>query len=193
LPSIEIDTNEIYIEPLDIDFHKPNVEGFCSSYDVFDQFIKTRATIEQAHNISQTHLLFYEHELIGYYTMSCSKVTVAGSEAQAIYGRGDKLSVPAIEIPFLAVDSKWQRKKIGTLILDQIVGEVTRLASVAGCRYIILNAVRSEWLIRWYENNGFEVTVFNPSDAWNLPMLFRIPTSRGVLPQEEDIEAEAGL
>ncbi|MGZ6502008.1 MAG: GNAT family N-acetyltransferase, partial [Tumebacillaceae bacterium] len=178
----KLDTNHIFIEPLDVEFHQQVVEGFCSGYVVFDHFLKDRATQEQAHNISQTHAMFYENELIGYYTMSCSKVIVEHKEAQDIYGQGDKVSVPALEIPFLAVDRNWQKKGIGTLILDQIINEAMRLADKAGCRYIILHAVREEWLIRWYERNGFEARDFSPGDVWNLPMLFRIPKIRGVCP-----------
>lgn len=193
MSSIEIDTHEIYIEPLDIEFHGETVEGFCSGYEVFDRFLQTRATVEQAHNISQTHLLFYQEQLIGYYTMSCSRMRIEISEAQEVYGLTDRLSVPALEIPFLAVDQGWQRNGVGGLILDQIIDEAIRLTSVAGCRYIILNAVRKEWLVRWYERNGFDVRVIDPKDAWNLPMFFRLPRIRGVLPPIEDLEAEAGI
>lgn len=177
---------------------KHDVGGFLfdKHEDNFNHYLKHQANIDQANGVKRTRLLIHnETEILGFYTSCCSKIRVDHSEAQSVNGRGDDLYVPALEIPYLAVDLRYRKheSKIGTLVIDEILGYAYDLSQEVGCRYVFLQAINEQWLVQWYWHNGFDVTQIpgNRSDGYTVLMRYAIP--QGIILPEEDIEAEAGI
>lgn len=64
-------------------------------------------------------------------------------------------SHPAVKIGRFAVSVKWQRKNIGSQLMDFIKGYFTD-RNKTGCRFITVDAYNNPPTIKFYQNNGFE-------------------------------------
>jgi ribosomal protein S18 acetylase RimI-like enzyme len=192
---LAIDRYSLEWETLDVERHDVESFLFAQNEQIFRQYLVEQAYRDQANGVKRTRLLVYEGEVLGFYTSCCSKLRVDHSEAQNVNGRGDDLFVPALEIAYLAVDVRYRSTadKIGTMILDEILGYAYDLSQDVGCRYVFLRAINEEWLIRWYWSNGFDITTLPgySSNDYVVPMRYAIP--QGIVILEEDIEAEAGI
>ena len=62
---------------------------------------------------------------------------------------------PAVKIARLAVDKKHQRKGIGTQLVDFSIERSRKVAEIAGCRLVVLDA--NEEAIEFYAGLGFQL------------------------------------
>ena len=62
---------------------------------------------------------------------------------------------PAVKIARLAVDKEHQRKGIGTQLVDFSIERSRRIAEIAGCRLVVLDA--NEGAIEFYAGLGFQL------------------------------------
>lgn len=62
-------------------------------------------------------------------------------------------TISSVHIRFIAIDKKYQRKKIGTEIVRVIIKRVEELADFWPIRVITIDAINN--LISWYEKEGF--------------------------------------
>ena len=59
----------------------------------------------------------------------------------------------AVHIKYIAVDTKYQNKKIGTYILKAIVMQVSKMCQQMPITIMTLDALTDKY--KWYKNNGF--------------------------------------
>ncbi|ARU60330.1 hypothetical protein CBW65_04075 [Tumebacillus avium] len=157
-----------------LDRSKHDIQGFSSGYPAFDQHLHVDAVLEQANGLSQTRVYSNGRKVIAYYSAKCTKITVDMQERSQIGAK--ETTVPAVEIPFLAVDQQYWRQGIGSETLEEILAQTTSISYFIGCRYVFLRAVKEQWLIDWYKKYQFKEFLFELQDDYTQPMCFKLPT-----------------
>ena len=76
---------------------------------------------------------------------------------------------PALKIARLAVQHDYQRKKIGSCILDEVMTIIIRLSDYVGCRILTVDAKNNPGSIHFYEKYGFHIATTQRSGI-TLPM-----------------------
>ncbi|MDQ0164087.1 GNAT family N-acetyltransferase [Bacillus alveayuensis] len=164
--------------PLDKTYHL--VQGFSCGNSMIDTYIKlsSNAIYDHKMGISSTTTLIYENEITAYFTANCAHLEIPVEEAREI-GLMDSFYIPAIEVKYIGVKDKYQKKGIGSLLLKFIVGKALEITPFFTCRYIFLWAV--EDAIEFYQKRYFKLTG-KEEDGLYL-MKFLVPT----YPIEEEI------
>lgn len=98
--------------------------------------------------------IFYEKIVIGYYMITFSHIRIEDCpEAISDFTSGLSDFLYSVEIKYLAIDKRYQKRKIGTNVLASIVKSIKDCAQVFPIRLITIDA-RVD-LVRWYEKMGF--------------------------------------
>lgn len=130
-----------------------NLRNFSCGNSSIDHFFKHAAYYDQALGLSQTTVVMYQDQVIGFYSARCTKVDIEVSEASSM--GIEQWEVPAVEVAYLGVDVGWQRKGVGRRIMDYIIAAVTDLARRVGCRHVFVKALNIPELIQWYADHDF--------------------------------------
>lgn len=112
---------------------------FCADADLGD-FLKNDAKSYQEKMLGRTYLCTYENKLVGFMTL-CMDVIKAD-----VMQKGDKIedveikSYPALKIARLGVKKSFERRGIGTYLVDLSIGKARELSMAVGCRLIIVDS-----------------------------------------------------
>ncbi len=129
------------------------------------------STIEQRLNITYFYLDKVTKKFIGFISISAGKVTLKkksnfiGEGENAKEGEYDRL--PAVKIDQLAVSKTYQRKKIASLMIEQMLSKVYYLSKDVGIRLIIADILDNEsnnGLFSKFEFKEFDLTWFSSKD-----------------------------
>ncbi|MGB9941101.1 GNAT family N-acetyltransferase [Methanosarcina sp.] len=90
--------------------------------------------------ISKTNLFFWKSELVGYITLATD--TIGTKEIYVSDGlkRYKYSKYPGIKIARLAVDSRFEKRGIGTYLLFAGIGKALSICNSVGCRYILVDS-----------------------------------------------------
>ena len=101
---------------------------------------------------------------LGYYMVNFEKIKLSECEKaiDECYDEGMK-NFYSVHIRFIAVDSKYQKHKIGETMLNIIVKDIRELSGKWPVRMITLDALRDKY--DWYIKNGF--LPFNENDYYD--------------------------
>ena len=91
-------------------------------------------------------------ELLGYYANTFGEVS-AHEEIESL--ALSNYSRPAYLIARLAVDSKWQGRGIGRMLLFDALDKAIRASSLAGLELVIVEAI-DEKVVKFYQGVGFQ-------------------------------------
>lgn len=104
--------------------------------------------------------IFYEDKVIGYYMITFSHIRIEDCpEAISDYTSGLSDFLYSIEIKYLAIDKRYQKRKIGTYVLSSVVKNIRECTQVFPIRLITIDA-RVD-LVKWYERMGFVQFPYN--------------------------------
>ena len=149
MPSI-IPDSELSIVPLD---KSHTLFSFkCASSELND-FLKNDALADQNNMISRTGLCFWNGELVGFVALVADTI-----EAKAVIDgleHYEYRKYPGVKIARLAVDSKFERRGIGTYLLAAAIGKTLSVCESIGCRYILVDSKKNS--IDFYKKNGFKL------------------------------------
>jgi GNAT superfamily N-acetyltransferase len=149
LPSI-IPDSELSMVSLD---KSHNLFSFrCSSSELND-FLKNDALADQNSIISRTGLCFWNGELVGFVALVADTI-----EAKAVIDGLEHYKYrkyPGVKIARLAMDSRFERRGIGTYLLAAAIGKTLSVCESIGCRYILVDSKKSS--INFYQKNGFKL------------------------------------
>ena len=130
-----------------------NLSSFsCLSQELTD-FLKNDALIDQNNMISRTRLCFWNEELAGFFTLIADTI-----EAKAVIDgleHYEYRKYPGVKIARLAVDSRFERKGIGTYLLLAAIGKTLSVCESIGCRYILVDSKKDS--IGFYQKNEFKL------------------------------------
>src|SRR3989338_2966909 len=151
-----IRSEEIRIEKLS---KEHDLTGFqCYEKDLV-KFLHEDALDNQNKKVSITYLWFLKetNELIGYFTLLNDKITLKGNLENFFKGKNINYStIPSLKIARLAVDDRFLRRGIGTLMIDYIVRRAKFISlKIAGCRFVTVDAKKN--YIIFYQKRGFEI------------------------------------
>jgi GNAT superfamily N-acetyltransferase len=132
---------------------KHNLFSFnCSSSELND-FLKNDALADQNNMINRTGLCFLKGELAGFVALLADTI-----EAKAVIDgleHYEYRKYPGVKIARLAVDSRFERKGIGTYLLAAALGKTQSVCESIGCRYILVDSKKNS--IGFYQKNGFKL------------------------------------
>ena len=123
---------------------------FCEEEELND-YLRNDAKKECAEMFSTTHLLYYQGNLIGYFSLVTDTVFNKRLRKSICYPYGDQL--PAIKIARLARDAKYKKCGVGFIIMQKIFLLTYSITKKAGCRLLTVDAKDSA--IRYYEEYSF--------------------------------------
>lgn len=155
---IRIDFSRLRFEPFR---ERGQVREFDSGEPDLDEFLNTEEVEEyERDNLGHTTLVFYDGELIAYYTISSDGLRAEYVDARKLSASHFKRTAerieayPALKIGRFAVQKTWQSKGIGRLLLRRIAAiAVTAQPAV---RLITLNAKPNA--VPFYQKAGFALT-----------------------------------
>lgn len=113
-------------------------------------FILNDALKYQEHCTGTTKLIFFEDEVIGFYTLAASEIKLKETERSI----SDLKVFPALKLARFAVQTQYQGGGLGKDVIRYIVGLVIHLNVHIGCRFIIVDALPES--IGFYKKLGFE-------------------------------------
>ena len=114
-----------------------NLSSFSCLSQELNDFLKNDALIDQNNMISRTSLCFWNDKLVGFFTLIADTI-----EAKAVIDgleRYEYRKYPGVKIARLAVDSRFERKGIGTYLLLAAIGKTLSVCESIGCRYILVD------------------------------------------------------
>ena len=162
----KINPEEIRIEKLN-EAHE-NITKEIKSYEPeLVNFLVEDSLNQQKRKISVTYLWFLRktNELLGYITLTpdCVKLKNINPDLCQIFK--DKgityRSLPALKIGRLCVDDRFQKRGIGSLMIQFSISKAKIISQEVGCRFIYLDAKRnkdkSKDAIHFYKKFGFEM------------------------------------
>ncbi|MGB9941328.1 GNAT family N-acetyltransferase [Methanosarcina sp.] len=115
--------------------------------------MKNDALADQNNMISRTSLCFWKDELAGFFTLVADTI-----EAKAVIDgleHYEYRKYPGVKIARLAVDSKFERRGIGTYLLLAAIGKTLSVCESIRCRCILVDSKNNS--ICFYENMGLNL------------------------------------
>ena len=147
---------EIKIEKLG---KEHDIKGFQCYEKELVKFLNEDALDNQDKRISMTYLWFLKetNEIIGYFTLLNDKINLEGNLKKYFNDKNIKYSnLPSLKIARLAVDNRFLRRGLGTLMIEYIVRRAKFISiKIAGCRFVTVDAKKNS--IPFYLKNEFKI------------------------------------
>ncbi len=126
------------------------VSGFCCGKEGLDNYLKEQALKDQEDHKATTTLIIKTYKgitsLIGFYTLKNTCILFRSANTVRGY--------PAIEIVFLAIDKKYQRKGLGSKVLKKIIYKSIEISrSFSAITVLILSSEQDA--VGFYKKNRF--------------------------------------
>ena len=136
-----------------------NMQGFNSTEESLDLWLKTKATKNQKANASRTYVACDNERVVAYYVLASSSVD--GSSATGRFRRNMPNPVPVVILGRLAIDLKYQKKGIGRALVRDAGLRVIQAAETIGIRGLLVQAISIK-AKDFYEKLGFEPSLIDP-------------------------------
>ena len=157
-----ITLEQIRIERL-INSHK--LDNFNSYDQELRDFLLEDALDNQNNKISVTYIWFLKetNEMLGYITLLNDRLSLESDLKKYFKNKGIHYkALPALKVGRLAVDDRFLRRGIGSLMLSFAVKVAERIfKAYSGCRFLVLDAKRnndrSKDVIHFYKKIGFQI------------------------------------
>lgn len=138
------------------------LEAFsCGDVDI-DNYLHMDALDDMSHNITQTFLIFFRKEIMGYFSLTADRVLIINKskiKAKLIEtGNGINIkSIPAVQIHHFAVNSNFQKQGIGRVVMDFafIIIKNQILPYLGACLITVQSKKKS---VGFYKKIGFDST-----------------------------------
>ena len=151
------------IKPEEIRIEKLSKEHNISNFQCYEvelvKFLHEDALDNQEKRISMTYLWFLKetNKLIGYFTLLNDKITLEGNLKKFFNDKDINYStLPSLKIARLAVDDRFLRRGIGSLMIEYTVRRAKFISiKIAGCRFVTVDAKKNS--IPFYLKNEFKI------------------------------------
>lgn len=127
-----------------------------------DQFFHDIASQLQVDNQAKTRVLKFigqEDLILGFITTNVTELLKKDLPFGFVKKGGLNQPIPLLRLCYLGVDIKYQGKKYGILLMQEVINIALQLNKLTGCAGIILDVVEEDRAkkISWYESLGFEL------------------------------------
>lgn len=130
-----------------------SLDSFLCSDSDLQEFLKEDALISQNNRLSATRLVYYQNNLVGYFTLVHDCIAVSS----ILKDHGELgypfRKYPAIKIARLATHSDYFRRGIGTSMVLKVFQMVLSLSAHSGCRIITVDSKKDA--LQFYLDLGF--------------------------------------
>ncbi len=129
------------------------LKEFSCGNDVLDAYLKEFARQNHKKGISKSFIALGEKSVLGYYALSMACIEFV--EIPETSNRGiPKYPVPVARIGRLAVDTQFQGKKIGTVLLIDALKKIQEASKIVAAYAVVVDA-KNDSAKRFYEGFGF--------------------------------------
>lgn len=141
----------------------------CTKNIDLQDFLHNKAVTFENNLRSRTYLYLdnITQEVAAYFTVTISTLHTDGISPKVtklLDGyKDDVASIPCFLIGQLGKSDKFEPQKIGEYILDDAIGIIDRSQQSLGGRFILLDAINKEQVIKFYETNAFFPIENNPT------------------------------
>lgn len=135
------------------------VTDFDCGVESLNEWLDKRAWKNQVLGVSRTFVITNGEVVVGYYCLSSAAIDRI--ELPKAKQRNMPDPIPAILIGRLAVDLRYQGKKIGLSLLQDAICRIITASQSVGIAYILVHAL-DDAAKRFYEMNGFEAIPEQP-------------------------------
>lgn len=127
-------------------------------------FIHNRAVLHQRLRISTTTCWLQDRELAGYISSAMSTVLIEDSPQRGALGLSAVLHHPAAKhakqfpaflIGMLGVSQQFRRRGLAFHMVQSALGSAAKLSREVGCRFVTVDADKTEEALGLYKNAGF--------------------------------------
>lgn len=134
-----------------------SADAFSCGVRRIDAYLRSGLAIQDA-NLARLFVALNpadKTEIVGFYAMHNMHIEAEALPTQAGAGLRRDAVVGAIYIAMFAVDAKWQRRGVGTLLFAHGLRRVKRVATETGTWAVVLDAL-NERAEGFYRRFGFE-------------------------------------
>jgi GNAT superfamily N-acetyltransferase len=136
------------------------LSDFNSGNSTLDDWLIRRAMKNQDSGVSRTFVVCEEGEaVIGYYALATGSIERVATSGN--FSRGMPDPIPVIILGRLAVDSRYQGKRLGAALLKDAMLRTLSVANNVGVRGLLVHAI-SENAKRFYLQYGFQESPIEP-------------------------------
>jgi GNAT superfamily N-acetyltransferase len=112
---------------------------FNSGADSLDQWLRRRASANQASGASRTYVACEGSKVIGYYALASGAVNVASATGRLRRNMPDP--IPVAVLGRLAIDRVWHGRGIGRALFVDAARRVLRASDLIGIRGLLVHAI----------------------------------------------------
>lgn len=154
-----IDIEKISIEKISSNYFSEIQKFQCSDKREVENFLKNFALKYHENSLAKTHLVFYDQEFIGYFSLFSDHVTVPKSKRNAksweLNSIIEKQMFPSIRIHYMGITDIHRRKGFGTYLLYIALDTCKEINESVACTFIALEAL--EGTVGFYKKYNFEI------------------------------------
>jgi GNAT superfamily N-acetyltransferase len=136
-----------------------DLTGFTCGEASLDDWLRRRAWANQASGASRTYVTASDAGVVGYYSLASG--AVAAAEAPTRLRRNMPDPIPMTVIGRMAIDRRWQGRRLGALLLRDAILRTAQAAAIVGIRGVLVHALSAD-AKRFYERWGFREVPANP-------------------------------
>jgi predicted N-acetyltransferase YhbS len=142
------------------------LSDFDCGNDTLNTWLKSRA-LENQNKFSTTRVVCAEKNVIAYYTLVYGSVN--RDEMTRSFKTNAPERIPVMILGRLAVDLKWQEKRIGKHLLKEALIKTMEASRIAAVRGLLVHAIDDK-AKSYYQHYGFleskvELTLFLPLES----------------------------
>lgn len=124
--------------------------GFQCSKPEFAEYFAVQAMYDQTHQIGQPYVFAQDGQIVGYVVLSMDRLDMK-KEVLGIDAFGN---IPALLIGHLATDARYERRCVGSTMVEWSIAYARRLSRIVGCRVAAVNSELD--VVEFYEKLGFK-------------------------------------
>jgi GNAT superfamily N-acetyltransferase len=136
-----------------------DLAAFNSGEPTLDDWLRRRARANQVGGASRTYVVAQGQVVVGYYTLAAGSIVLTEAPPRARRNMPDP--IPMAVLGRLAVDTAWQGKRLGRLLLRDAILRTGQAAAIIGVRGLLVHAL-SPAAKRFYESSGFRESPNRP-------------------------------
>ena len=126
----------------------------CSEYFDLEEFLKSNAKRYQEDRIAITYLVHYENHLVGFFSLAMGCITATSVNDMKRNVHYDEKKYPALLLARIATHEDYRSMGIGRHMLTYVFASAFRLCPFVGCRFIKVNAIKSDSTLNFYKTYG---------------------------------------
>ena len=145
----------------------------CEINSDLTNFIHGTALNFEARQIARTFVLVNnaKNEVVGYFTISMKSLSTNGMSKTSIKKidgiSNSRVCIHSFLIGQLGISDNYAEYKLGTLLLDDAFSKIEMAHDLVAGRYILVDAINHEKVLKFYTENGFASLDTNVEESEN--------------------------